>query len=266
MFKKRLLTYIILATLVILWVVYTSAHVFNLILAALLIMAGWEWTRLMNFKNDWLRCIYLILILGVNFSIYLGQAFALDFICLALVCWFFIFFAIVFYPKGVRLWANNTVLSILGIIILVSFWLALTLLRSKDDGVLLILYLFFLVSMADTGAYLIGKLWGKHKLAAKVSPGKTIEGVIGGLIGVAAASIIAGLVFSINGWQWVAWLLIAFCTVSVSICGDLFISMLKRQQGLKDSGKLLPGHGGVLDRFDSLLSAAPFFLIVYATL
>ena len=266
MFKKRLFTYIILVALALLWVVYTSPQVFNLILTILFIVSVWEWTRLMGFKNAWQRWVYLILMLGINFFIYFGQVFTLDFIGLALVCWFFIFFAIVFYPKGVNFWTNNAVLSILGIIILVSFWLALALLKSKENGSLLTLYLIGLVSIADTGAYLIGKLYGQHRLAVKISPGKTIEGIIGGLISAAVISIIAGFVFSINGWQWVPWITIAFLTVLVSVCGDLFISMLKRQRGLKDSGKLLPGHGGILDRLDSLLSAAPFFLIVYAIL
>lgn len=266
MLKKRLLTYIVLVALILVWVIYSPMPVFNFFLTVLLILAVWEWTRLIGLINNWQRWGYLILLLGINFSIYLGQIFTLNVIYLALVCWFFILFAIVFYPKGLRLWANSVTLAVLGIIILISFWLSLALLRNTEKGTMLTLYLLFLVCTADTVAYLIGKLWGKHKLAKEISPGKTIQGAIGGLIGAIAASVIGGFVFSITGWQWFSWVSFAIFVALISICGDLFISMLKRQQGLKDSGKLLPGHGGVLDRLDSLLSAAPLFLIVYAML
>jgi phosphatidate cytidylyltransferase len=123
-----------------------------------------------------------------------------------------------------------------------------------------LLFMFTLVWIVDIGAYFSGRKFGRHKLAVAISPGKTWEGVYGG---VAATLVWMLLVYAlVDGWQLglTPYLMIGLATVSVSIFGDLFVSVLKREAGVKDSGKLLPGHGGVLDRIDSVIAAAPVFV------
>jgi phosphatidate cytidylyltransferase len=123
-----------------------------------------------------------------------------------------------------------------------------------------VLYLFFFIWASDTGAYFSGRAFGKHKLFERISPNKTIEGFIGGvilsaLVGIAAHHFLGGI--SLISWMSIG----AFVSVT-STLGDLFESMLKRQSGIKDSGSILPGHGGILDRFDSTLISAPIYWIL----
>jgi len=127
-------------------------------------------------------------------------------------------------------------------------------------GAGMLLYLFSLVWIADIGAYFSGRKFGKHKLAPTISPGKTWEGLIGGLL--ANLVWIVGVYQLSSGWGLglPQFLLISLATSLISVVGDLFESILKREARVKDSGKLLPGHGGVLDRVDSVIAAAPVFV------
>jgi phosphatidate cytidylyltransferase len=130
-----------------------------------------------------------------------------------------------------------------------------------EQGGWILLYLLTLVWVADIGAYFSGRKFGKHKLAPGISPGKTWEGVVGGIILNLGWMLI---VFAIsNGWGIALWqfLLIGLATSMISVIGDLYESILKREASVKDSGKLLPGHGGVLDRIDSLIAATPVFVV-----
>jgi len=113
---------------------------------------------------------------------------------------------------------------------------------------------------ADTFAYFAGKQWGKRKLAPKISPGKSVEGASGGIIGVLIVAVISGMAYwQFGAWELSVWLILCVITAVISIVGDLSESKLKRAAGVKDSGTLLPGHGGMLDRIDSMLAAAPVF-------
>jgi phosphatidate cytidylyltransferase len=146
--------------------------------------------------------------------------------------------------------------AVAGLVVLVPAWLALSQLHAHNP--LFMLFLLLLVVAADVGAYFAGRRFGRHKLAPRVSPGKTWEGVGGGVVGATIVAIIGAL------WLHMPFLLfIALCVVVVfaSIVGDLTESLFKRHAGLKDSGNLLPGHGGVLDRVDSITAAAPVFLV-----
>lgn len=135
---------------------------------------------------------------------------------------------------------------------------AVMVLHGSADGPLRLLFAFFLVWAADVGAYFAGRAFGTRKLAPRVSPGKTWEGVYGGVALSLVIAVIAGhWLFDLRGIQWAPFLLVAVGVVLFSIVGDLGESLLKRQVGAKDSGTLLPGHGGVLDRIDSLLAAVP---------
>jgi len=130
-----------------------------------------------------------------------------------------------------------------------------------EQGGWILLYLLTLVWVADIGAYFSGRKFGKHKLAPGISPGKTWEGVAGGIILNMGWMLI---IFKVsNGWDIVLWqfLLIGLATSMISVVGDLYESILKREASVKDSGKLLPGHGGVLDRIDSVIAATPVFVV-----
>jgi phosphatidate cytidylyltransferase len=155
--------------------------------------------------------------------------------------------------------ANVVTLSLLGAVIISSTWLSLYLLRiSCTDGNSLLMYLLLLIWIADSGAYFAGRAFGKHKLAPAISPGKSIEGVLGGLI---ACFIFSYFALEYIGYSSsVVFLAISLTVAFVSVYGDLFESLMKRKAGVKDSGSILPGHGGVLDRLDSLIAAGPFFV------
>lgn|SRR5690554_1171184 len=126
----------------------------------------------------------------------------------------------------------------------------------------LLLYLFIMIWCNDTFAYICGRLLGKHKLYEKISPKKTIEGFIGGLV---FTQIAAFIIFKVSSIQTsiVAWQFVALATSILGTIGDLIESKYKRQAAVKDSGNIMPGHGGVLDRFDSILFAAPFLFLIY---
>jgi phosphatidate cytidylyltransferase len=150
---------------------------------------------------------------------------------------------------------------LMGVLVLVPSWYALTALRAQEQGLSMLLMLLMLVWGADIGAYVAGKSFGRNKLMPAVSPGKTREGLWGGL----AVCALVGAGFSL--WlelelpASVYLVLLSVMTGLVSVLGDLLESLFKRERGIKDSGKLLPGHGGVLDRIDSLTAAAPVFLV-----
>ncbi|MDP3858127.1 MAG: phosphatidate cytidylyltransferase, partial [Stagnimonas sp.] len=151
----------------------------------------------------------------------------------------------------------------LGLLLIPATLLSLAALHGQEQGSWRLMYMLFIVFAADVGAYLVGRNYGKRKLAPAVSPGKSIEGAIGGLVLVALWSLAAGpYVFAFDSPVQLGLLvLVSVLTAALSIVGDLTESLFKRLRGLKDSGKLLPGHGGVLDRIDSILAAAPVFYL-----
>jgi phosphatidate cytidylyltransferase len=147
-----------------------------------------------------------------------------------------------------------------GVMLLVPMWVALINLHSDYGGEYFLL-LMLLIWGADSGAYFVGRVFGKHKLAPKVSPGKSVEGVIGGVIFAVVIMLIFLQYQNIAIDNYFGYLLLAIVVTSISVLGDLYESLFKRISGFKDSGNILPGHGGILDRIDSLTAAAPFFLL-----
>jgi phosphatidate cytidylyltransferase len=150
----------------------------------------------------------------------------------------------------------------IGLILLVPAWLALLFLHSVDSqGPYIVISLFVLIGVADSGAYFAGRSMGLTKLAPVISPGKTLEGVYGALVAGAITAFIIGHLFDYSGINLVSYISVALLCIVFSIVGDLFESVTKRSAGVKDSGSLFPGHGGVLDRIDSLTAAAPLYLL-----
>jgi len=183
---------------------------------------------------------------------------------IAIAWWLLAIVLIVVFPGGAWFRKNLVFKSMAGILVLVPACVAQVSLRNDHvAGIELLLYLLVLIAVADTGAYFGGKKFGKHKLAPKVSPGKTWEGVASGMFCVSIVSLIYcySLGLHYQGWDNVlVFIGISLVAAVFSIAGDLTESLYKREAGLKDSGTILPGHGGVLDRIDSLTAAAPVFL------
>jgi phosphatidate cytidylyltransferase len=255
MLRQRVITALVLAPLVLL-VIFAVPDTLTMAVLALLVLAGaWEWSAFPGFTQHSARWGYVVVIAAALAAVWRfgpdrGELDTL--IYAALVWWLFAAAWIAGAPGRV----NCATAMIAGVLVLVPVWLALV--RLHGHGPQLLLFLLLLVVAADIGAYFAGRRFGRRKLAPNVSPGKTWEGVFGGLI---AAALMAGI-----GVWWFhvhALPFIALCMVVVvaSIVGDLTESMFKRHAGLKDSGNILPGHGGVLDRVDSITAAAPVFLV-----
>ena len=169
------------------------------------------------------------------------------------------------YPASARLLRSTPALLAAGVVGLAGAWLALVAVKASTDsasesaGAWLIVWLLAAASLADTGAYFAGRRFGRRKLAPRVSPGKTWEGALGGALAIVVWSVCGASFF---GGAWSIWLVVAAVLFVAAVTGDLFESALKRMRGVKDAGGLLPGHGGVLDRIDSVLAVAPAFALL----
>ncbi|MFV2057040.1 MAG: CDP-archaeol synthase [Thiohalomonadales bacterium] len=269
MLKQRLLTAAILLPLFI-WAVFAlSLSQFAGLIAFFIVIGSWEWTTLMGVNHLALRIVFSVVIVLMMVLLWSAQHYgyylATPLLILSAVWWLIAFYLVLSYPKKTELWANRGVSFIIGTIILVPTWVALVALKSHESqGGLWVISLFLVIWAADTGAYFSGRKFGKTKLAASVSPGKSWEGAIGGLLLVlVVTSILITMTPAVTQERGGAmiFIIIALLTALVSILGDLTESMFKRRVSVKDSGKLLPGHGGVLDRIDSVTAAAPIFVL-----
>jgi len=246
---------------------------FSTAVVAVVLLAGWEWSNLTGIKTALGKFFYLtaLLLCLAGSALWLnlfdsldlsrGQSFAL----FASILWAIIFLWVQGYPSSAILWSTKPVLAILGLLLLTATWLAIVLIIHQPQGQWLLLLAVGVVALADIGGYVAGNLFGKHKLAPVISPGKTWEGFFGGLC--SQLLLIAVLIFFVPVAVSPLVLLLLIIPVSLySVLGDLFESMLKRQQGVKDSSQILPGHGGVLDRIDGLMAALPLFILLYLLL
>ncbi|MDP3294537.1 MAG: phosphatidate cytidylyltransferase [Nevskia sp.] len=269
MLKQRVITALILVPLILGPIIFFPTYWLYLFLSAVGLLAAWEWTALMGLIQPASRAAYLLLVaLALALAWFMGT--------ITLGVWVAMFGAIWWgnalsmiagYPVNFRLKPPGTaMMAIYGLLMIVPAVFGLAMLHSGGNGVLRMFFLFGLVWMADIGAYFAGRKFGKRKLAPEVSPGKTLEGAIGGFIGALLVVGTAPWVFGFGRFDWWKLLLLCVAVIGVSIIGDLTESLFKRHRGVKDSGTILPGHGGILDRVDSLLAAAPVLALGLALL
>ncbi len=267
MLKQRLMTAATLIPLVVWGLLSQSTSVIGWVLALFVLIGGWEWARLIGLTAPSTRVGYTLLIAVV---LWLAQQYvasaesAITTILLLTALWWLVGTIMVFrYRGGSGLsCADQLSGAAIGLLVLVPTWLALTHLHGySQQGPAWVLFLMVLIWGADSGAYFVGRKWGKRKLAPHVSPGKSVEGVVGGMATSALIAVVGMVFFEIPVSSAFWFIPLCFVVVVFSVIGDLFESLFKRRVGVKDSGQLLPGHGGVLDRIDSLTTAAPIFTL-----
>jgi phosphatidate cytidylyltransferase len=250
----RVTTTLILLPLVMLVLFFFPAWAFMMVTAVITLVAAWEWSRLSGITKLVPRAVYVIFIL---WFLYVISVLPVIWILIAAaVVWLFAIVMIVNYAS-VKKSYSIVINGLVGAVMLPACWQAVNILCFVFPHPYYLLALLLLIWSADITAYFIGCRWGKHKLAPEISPGKSIEGAGAALLVTVMVSVAIAIIGKFS-WQFV---LLAVITVMSSIIGDLFESMLKRQWGLKNSGNCLPGHGGILDRIDSLIAAAPIFAL-----
>lgn len=259
--RARLLTAAALGAGVVALTLFASTTVLAAVLAVLLGLAASEWASLCGWSSSVSRTLYSVLTIvlaGVAW-IALGDIAARHLVSgVTAVGWGGAAVSVVLAERGRSLLPEHPLArGALGWAVLVPLWLSVLWLHA--DSPLLLLGLFALVWIADSAAFFVGRRWGRHRLAPRVSPGKSWEGALGALLAAPAVALPLALLPGYGLRVLPELLVLAGFAVAASVVGDLFESQLKRQAGVKDSGTLLPGHGGVLDRIDSLTAAAPLF-------
>jgi len=273
--KQRIITALILAPLMIGGIFFLPIEQFAYFIGAIVTVAAWEWANLSGYSSPVIRIAYAAIIAASTFvaAYFIDSNAEISFVILTVgaAWWLIACFLVVQYPKKVALWQAKSVRAVLGFLVLIPMWVGFMTLKSQEHSALIIVYVMLLIWGADTGAYFAGKTWGKAKLAPNVSPGKSWAGFWGGLSTTGLIAVIFSL--CVNKWlgamsidDFVLLAIITFITAIISVMGDLVESMMKRHRGIKDSSQLLPGHGGVLDRIDSMAAAVPVFAFLIVLL
>jgi phosphatidate cytidylyltransferase len=269
MLRLRIITALCLVAVFVPALFVMPPMLFSVATIPLVLTAGWEWSRLVKITSLAARLGYLALVaLTLAVAAYwLGLPDAFDderaqqLLLVAVGVWAVIFLWIQGYPSSAILWSTQPVLGLLGLVLLGFTWVAIVTIMNHESGQWLLLLAIVIIALADVGGFFAGKYFGKHKLAPIVSPGKTWEGFFGGLV--LQAVLVGSLVwFFSEEMSLLSLSLLVFPVGLYSVLGDLFESMIKRHSGVKDSGHLLPGHGGVLDRIDGIMAALPMFGLI----
>lgn len=255
MLRQRIISALIAVPLLFVVLFGLPALATRIVIAAVFLIAAWEWSAFTCLPGQTVRLAYVGLfgVLQTAMLWLLQGPLSLDAVLLTALGWWVVALLWVWrYPTPVP----GALVWVAGAFVMIPAWLALDFLYQLEPA--LLLFMLVIVWAADIGAYFSGKRFGRVKLAARISPGKTWEGVIGGLLLVLVLVLVRGL--------WVGnelAVLVPFClaVAALSIVGDLTVSIFKRNAGIKDSGTLFPGHGGLLDRIDSVTAAAPLFAL-----
>jgi len=264
MLKQRLLTAAVLIPLVVLGILVLPTSLFQILLALVVGLAAWEWFGIIGFKTQAqmgfaMTVLLFITVLGLFLS---TTAISL----ISLLVWLSILLVVRYFAhrnlteRVENLFVQAIPALIMASIVLALFWLSAVQHHQTVLGPQQLLYVMILVWLADTGGYFAGKRWGSTALANVISPNKTWEGVAGALV-LGGIWAMFGFYLDLAGsLSLLSWLLLSLVSLFISIIGDLFESLFKRCHNVKDSGNLLPGHGGMLDRVDSLIAAIPVFV------
>ena len=263
MLKQRIITALILAPIALGGFFLLSGWAFALFIGAVVTLGAWEWARLAGFQAQPVRVAFAAAVAVLLVVLYQLPGLAPWVLVLGILWWLVATLLVLSFPNSHGFWSDSTPIKVLiGLLILLPAWQGLVLIKQWPLANWLIFAVMILVWGADIGAYFSGRKFGKRKLAPLVSPGKSWEGVYGGLAACLAITVGVGIFRGWSGGEFVFALLGTALIVAVSVVGDLTESMFKRQAGIKDSSNLLPGHGGVLDRIDSLTAAIPMFTVL----
>ncbi|RUO68794.1 phosphatidate cytidylyltransferase [Idiomarina ramblicola] len=282
MLKQRIITALLLVPVALYGVFMLPLWGFALFIQGVLMLGAWEWSPLMGVRRVSARIAYTLFvgaIIGVLSWLapyeHLWEGGELSkliyYTILAGGVWWVIALAmIVNYPSSRRMWSRTrAIVGVFGLLIFIPTWAALVTVRSIDFdesrffGGWVVLFILLLVWAADVGAYFAGVRYGRNKMMPAVSPGKTMEGLCGGVTLAFVVMMVVAHWTKVPADQFTGYYLTGLFTVVASVFGDLNESMFKRSAGVKDSGSILPGHGGILDRIDSLTAAVPIFTLAY---
>ncbi len=262
MLFHRILTAVPLALAVIWVILYQSTSIVFYALLLITMVSGYEWAQLGGLRSKFERLIYAVVIVAVCWILVEKLNQYAVWVVYAAVFWWILVTLFLFNArpeeKGL-VFSASKLLS--GVFVISAAVFSMVGIHSGHMGAQWLLYGLSLVWVADIGAYFSGKKYGKTKLAPFISPGKTIEGLYGAMVATFVYAVMASSYFNLDSIHTVYLLIITAVLTLISITGDLFESLLKRESGLKDSGTILPGHGGALDRIDGVLSAMPIFFV-----
>lgn len=263
MLTQRVVTALLLLPLLLAAIWWLPSAVLYAVLSLAALIAAWEWAALAGYADLRGRLVYVLVAAAALTASWWLRDHWLVLLALATGWWLVAVRWLWGYPANFqRRKPTSTELAVVGLLIVVPAIAAMSMLHQGSDGPLRLLFVFFLIFAADTGAYFAGRRFGRHKLAVAISPGKTVEGALGGAALAAVWALVAGLwLFDLHGAALALLLGLSMLVVAASIVGDLTESLFKRSAGVKDSGQLLPGHGGLLDRIDGVLAAAPVMAI-----
>lgn len=261
MLKQRIITGLILITLVFAGVIFLPNPLFALVSMLFIVgMGAWEWMGLAGCYPPEKRTMNTLIVLIASVPLVFLPLPTLSVLWVSVPVWAAALLALSLFPKYAGLYKKHpSAMCVFGILVLLPAWFALLKLHQMDYRY--VLYLITLVALADTAAYFTGRKWGATKLAPHLSPGKTREGMSGAVVVTTVWALLATVWLPVPAGKSVHFMILSMFVVLMSVAGDLFESLLKREAGVKDSGQILPGHGGVLDRVDSLLAAAPIFTL-----
>jgi len=262
--RSRIITGLVLAATALIAIYLLPLPAFSVFFWLVGVVAAYEYAGLAGVEQRWLRLLYAggytLLVLATLYE----PALRTPGLFLSAAVWALALVGVFTYPRSgamIRPWVT----AVVGIVISWASWIALMVIREAPDGSNWLLWMILVVAFADIGAYFSGRQFGRRKLAPEVSPGKTWEGFWGGML---TSSLVCGSILAGMGRFNSGWIFIMILLVTVSVVGDLFESVLKRERGVKDSGVVLPGHGGALDRIDSAVAVLPYFalILIYAGL
>ncbi len=271
MLRQRVITGLLLVFAFLATLVFAPLSVQAVLFALVATAGAWEWANLVGLRSVAVRLLYMSVVPAACFLLWseggvtTGQPVAASqpWLAASVLLWSAMLVGLKYYPTGSWLWHQPLVRALMGWIMLTATWLSVMACLLFNYGTVALFMLILTVAAADIGAYFVGRRFGQHALAEDISPGKTWEGFWGGIVCVVGLTLLVwqNLPLSHLHLGLGSLLVLGLATAGASVVGDLTLSLLKREVGIKDSGALLPGHGGVLDRLDSICGAAPVYAL-----